>query len=378
MEKDRNISDEREREQNPLRPDQLTPGAPRQEAANNRRPEPTMVSTRQPPASATHCRRPSLARAPAVSSVSMFGNKKEEAAKFTGEPPRASLTEPPPGYQTPSPDQPYGVGKAAPESRPITSRPFEPTRVIATVVDLASFAWLTAYTLFSCCEHARNKCQVQHRDCQDKRRTHRALSRRLCLALAAEQAGTEVADFTLANGLELVVIPDHRAPVVTHMIWYKVGAADETPGKSGLAHFLEHLMFKGTAKNPAGKFSQVVVAHRRPGKRFHLAGLHRLFPARAERAAQDGDGIRSRPHDRAAADRRRRSARAQCHSRGAEPARWKQSARPSRRADRCRALSQSSLRQAGDRLASRNGSNFRATTLSVSIAAFTHRITRWW
>ncbi len=53
--------------------------------------------------------------------------------------------------------------------------------------------------------------------------------------LAAEQAGPEIADFTLANGLELVVIPDHRAPVVTHMIWYKVGAADETPGKSGLA-----------------------------------------------------------------------------------------------------------------------------------------------
>ena len=77
-------------------------------------------------------------------------------------------------------------------------------------------------------------------------------------SLAAEQAGPEVADFTLANGLELVVIPDHRAPVITHMIWYKVGAADETPGKSGLAHFLEHLMFKGTAKNPAGKFSQVV------------------------------------------------------------------------------------------------------------------------
>jgi zinc protease len=76
--------------------------------------------------------------------------------------------------------------------------------------------------------------------------------------LAAEQSGPEIADFTLANGLELVVIPDHRAPVITHMIWYKVGAADETAGKSGLAHFLEHLMFKGTAKNPAGKFSQVV------------------------------------------------------------------------------------------------------------------------
>jgi zinc protease len=77
-------------------------------------------------------------------------------------------------------------------------------------------------------------------------------------AFADEPAGAKVSDTTLANGLELVVIPDHRAPVVTHMIWYKVGAADETPGKSGLAHFLEHLMFKGTAKNPAGKFSQVV------------------------------------------------------------------------------------------------------------------------
>ena len=56
------------------------------------------------------------------------------------------------------------------------------------------------------------------------------------------------------------MVPDHRAPVVTHMIWYKVGAADETPGKSGLAHFLEHLMFKGTAKNPGDSFSQAVAA----------------------------------------------------------------------------------------------------------------------
>ena len=79
-------------------------------------------------------------------------------------------------------------------------------------------------------------------------------------SLAAEPPGPQVADFTLANGLELVVIPDHRVPVVTHMIWYKVGAADETPGKSGLAHFLEHLMFKGTAKNPSGRFSQAVAA----------------------------------------------------------------------------------------------------------------------
>jgi zinc protease len=70
--------------------------------------------------------------------------------------------------------------------------------------------------------------------------------------------GPEVTNFTLPNGLEVVVIPDRRTPVVTHMLWYKVGAADETPGKSGLAHFLEHLLFKGTKKNPQGLFSQTV------------------------------------------------------------------------------------------------------------------------
>ena len=65
--------------------------------------------------------------------------------------------------------------------------------------------------------------------------------------------------FTLGNGLQVVVIPDHRTPVVTQMTWYKVGSADETPGKSGLAHFLEHLMFKGTSKHPTGEFSQTVL-----------------------------------------------------------------------------------------------------------------------
>src|SRR3974390_2247729 len=79
------------------------------------------------------------------------------------------------------------------------------------------------------------------------------------LAPAARAAGADVAHFTLANGLELVVVPDHRTPVVTHMVWYKVGSADETPGKSGLAHFLEHLMFKGTAEHPAGEFSPTVL-----------------------------------------------------------------------------------------------------------------------
>src|SRR5439155_15230573 len=84
------------------------------------------------------------------------------------------------------------------------------------------------------------------------------------LAATASHAQTTVtseppASFTLANGMQVVVIPDHRTPVVTQMIWYKVGSADETPGKSGLAHFLEHLMFKGTANHPAGEFSQTVL-----------------------------------------------------------------------------------------------------------------------
>jgi zinc protease len=77
-----------------------------------------------------------------------------------------------------------------------------------------------------------------------------------CSAEIASAAGA--AGFTLDNGLQVVVIPDHRTPVVTHMIWYRIGAADEPPGKSGIAHFLEHLMFKGTARNPAGRFSKTL------------------------------------------------------------------------------------------------------------------------
>ncbi|WP_181705940.1 M16 family metallopeptidase [Chthonobacter rhizosphaerae] len=70
--------------------------------------------------------------------------------------------------------------------------------------------------------------------------------------------GADVSSFTLDNGLQVVVIPDHRAPVATHMIWYKVGSADEPAGKSGIAHFLEHLMFKGTRTHPEGEFSRVI------------------------------------------------------------------------------------------------------------------------
>ena len=73
-----------------------------------------------------------------------------------------------------------------------------------------------------------------------------------------EGSGPSLSSFTLDNGLDVVVIPDHRVPVVTHMVWYRNGSADDPLGQSGIAHFLEHLMFKGTEKHPAGEFSKVV------------------------------------------------------------------------------------------------------------------------
>ena len=77
--------------------------------------------------------------------------------------------------------------------------------------------------------------------------------------LNAQQA--PVTSYTLENGMEVVVIEDHRAPIATHMVWYRVGAADEPRGKSGIAHFLEHLMFKGTEAVPDGTFSEVIEAN---------------------------------------------------------------------------------------------------------------------
>jgi zinc protease len=87
------------------------------------------------------------------------------------------------------------------------------------------------------------------------------------LLVLASSAGTptlasaglfEAHMFQLSNGMQVVLVPDHRAPVVTHMLWYRVGSADETPGKSGLAHFFEHLMFKGTTKYPEDAYSRLI------------------------------------------------------------------------------------------------------------------------
>ncbi|MCQ8782051.1 M16 family metallopeptidase [Mangrovibrevibacter kandeliae] len=73
-----------------------------------------------------------------------------------------------------------------------------------------------------------------------------------------EKQQSAIDSFFLDNGLQVVVLPDHRAPIVTQMIWYRVGAADEQRGTSGIAHFLEHLMFKGTKLHPEGEFSKAV------------------------------------------------------------------------------------------------------------------------
>src|SRR5438132_692232 len=99
----------------------------------------------------------------------------------------------------------------------------------------------------------------------------RGAGERLCRAIActalliaitavlparAQQFGAE--SFALANGLQVVVLPNHRVPAVTQMVWYKTGAADDPRGKSGIAHFLEHLMFKGTSTHPPGEFGTLI------------------------------------------------------------------------------------------------------------------------
>ena len=79
------------------------------------------------------------------------------------------------------------------------------------------------------------------------------------LASALPALATEkVTNFTLDNGMDVVVIEDHRAPVVVQMVWYRAGSADEPPGASGVAHFLEHLLFKGTKTLEPGEFSATV------------------------------------------------------------------------------------------------------------------------
>ena len=82
----------------------------------------------------------------------------------------------------------------------------------------------------------------------------------LLFPLAAQASVFYPTSFTLDNGLQIVVVPNHLAPAITQMVWYKVGSADEVPGKSGIAHYLEHLMFRGTKELGPGAFSRKIAA----------------------------------------------------------------------------------------------------------------------
>ena len=95
---------------------------------------------------------------------------------------------------------------------------------------------------------------------------HTHLFKRLCMAallavgLTSTGAWAQAQSFTLSNGMTLIVKPDRRAPTVAHMVWVRVGSMDEVDGTSGVAHVLEHMLFKGTPSVPPGEFSRRVVA----------------------------------------------------------------------------------------------------------------------
>jgi zinc protease len=99
----------------------------------------------------------------------------------------------------------------------------------------------------------------------------------------AQPAQAKAAQFELSNGLKVVVIEDHRAPVVTHMLWFRVGGSDDPPGLSGAAHLFEHLMFKGTKTVPNGELSKIVARNGGQDNAFTTQD----FTAYFERIAKD-------------------------------------------------------------------------------------------
>ena len=107
------------------------------------------------------------------------------------------------------------------------------------------------------------------------------------LAALPVRAEPVISDFTLENGMRAVVIEDHRAPVVTHMVWYRVGSADEPPGKTGIAHYLEHLMFKGTDTIAPGQFSRIIAENGGQDNAF----TSRDYTAYFQRIAADRLGL---------------------------------------------------------------------------------------
>ena len=191
-------------------------------------------------------------------------------------------------------------------------------------------------------------------------------------ATAQANPANRVSEFKLANGLVLVVVPDTRAPVITHMVYFRVGSADEPPGVSGIAHFLEHLMFKSTEKLANGEFSAIV---------SRLGGQHNAFTsydytAYFERVAKERlkDVMEhgSRPHGEPAAGRGRGGDRAAGDHRGAPGAHRECAIQPPGRADVGGALSEPSLPHPHHRLDARDGQAFargRACLLQALLCA---------
>ncbi len=83
----------------------------------------------------------------------------------------------------------------------------------------------------------------------------------LGLAGVRPAAATDVHEYRLDNGMKVLVLPDHRAPVAVSQVWYRVGSSYERAGITGISHVLEHMMFKGTARHPAGEFSAIIAAN---------------------------------------------------------------------------------------------------------------------
>jgi len=106
-------------------------------------------------------------------------------------------------------------------------------------------------------------------------------------AAASNSKGAQTFQFALANGMQVLVIPDHRAPVATQMLWFKVGGVDDPQGISGLAHFFEHMMFRGTKKAPGDTFSLTIA---RNGGQDNAFTTHD-FTAFFERIAKDRLGL---------------------------------------------------------------------------------------
>ena len=173
--------------------------------------------------------------------------------------------------------------------------------------------------------------------------------------LKASPAVSRVSEFKLANGMQVVVVPDHRAPVVTHYVWYRVGSADEPPGVSGIAHFLEHLMFKSTDKIAPATSPRSSPALGGQDNAFTSHDVTGYYQRIAKDRLEDRDGDGSRPHDEPEAHREGSGDRARGDHRGAPLAHGEQPFEHPLRADVGRALSEPSLSHPHHRLDARDG-----------------------